>query len=81
MSDRSLRGVLRYSHIAAGLVILLLVYTPWHDNGVLLWIVRIAVFPFLVLGGLWMWQQTRVNRWLGRTPVPPAGTTTAEAGR
>jgi hypothetical protein len=65
MSDRALRAVLRYSHLAAAVVVLVLVYTPLHDNSVLLWIVRIGIFPFLLLGGLVMWKQVPISRKLG----------------
>jgi hypothetical protein len=70
MDDRALRAVLRYTHLTAALVILVLVYTPWHDNSALLWITRIGIFPFLLLGGLAMWKQSPLSRRLGWTSAP-----------
>jgi hypothetical protein len=67
MSDRQLRDILRYSHIAVGAGLSVIVWTPLVDNSAALWVARIGLVPILVLGGLWMWLQSRA--WSGRRPT------------
>ncbi len=77
MSDKVLRNVLRNSHLVVGALLGAYVYVPSvNDSSAALWVCRLVVVPFLLLGGLWMWQQTRVGRWLGRS-----STRTPEASR
>jgi hypothetical protein len=64
MSQNQLRELLRYSHLAAGGVLAVVVYSPLVDNSAALWLTRIVLVPFLVLGGLWMWIQSRA--WASR---------------
>ena len=67
MNDRQLRDILRYSHIAVGAALSVIVWTPLVDNSAALWVARIGLVPILVLGGLWMWLQSRV--WSSRGPT------------
>lgn len=59
MSDRRLRNVLRYSHIGAGVMLGVIIWTPLLDNSEALWFARLGLLPFLVLVGGWMWLQSR----------------------
>lgn len=36
-----------------------ILWTPLLDNSVALWFARLGLLPFLVLGGGWMWLQSR----------------------
>lgn len=67
MSDHQLRDALRYSHIGAGLMLGVIVLTPLIDNSAALWFARLGLIPFLVLGGGWMWLQSRA--WSSRRPA------------
>jgi hypothetical protein len=58
MSQSQLRDILRYSHLAAGIVLGVIVYSPLIDEDGGLWVLRLAVVPFLVLGGAWMFIQS-----------------------
>lgn len=68
MSDHQLRDSLRYSHIGAGVILGVIIWTPLIDNSVALWFARLGLLPFLVLGGGWMWLQSRA--WASRRPAP-----------
>jgi hypothetical protein len=57
----STRDVLKYTHLIAGGVLSVVVYSPLIDNGAALWFTRLVTVPFLVLGGVWMFIQSR--RW------------------
>ncbi len=69
-SGKSLRDFERRLHLALGVALLLLAFTPLGtgDVGALL---RAAVAPLLVISGLLMWQHARVTKALrsGRYPV------------
>jgi hypothetical protein len=67
MQDRQLRESLRFSHIGAGVMLGVIVWTPLIENTVALWFARLGLLPFLVVGGGWMWLQSRA--WAGRRPA------------
>ena len=58
MSQHQLRVILRLSHAIAGVALGVVVYSPLVDNSAAVWVTRIAIVPFLVLGGAWMWKQS-----------------------
>lgn len=70
MSDRQLRDILRWTHIAAGAALSVIIWTPLVDESAFLWIARIGLVPFLLVGGLWMWLQSRT--WASRRAAPEA---------
>jgi hypothetical protein len=59
VSQSQLRDILRYSHIVAAVVLGVIVYSPLIDNSGAVWLTRIVIVPFLVLGGVWMLMQSR----------------------
>lgn len=59
MSDTQLRDLLRYTHIAAGAALAVIIWTPLVDNSAALWVARLGLVPLLLLGGVWMWLQSR----------------------
>jgi hypothetical protein len=67
MSEMQLRGVLRYSHIGAGVILGVIIWTPLIDNSAALWFARLGLLPVLVLAGGWMWLQSR--GWASRRPA------------
>jgi len=67
MSDHKLRERLRFSHIGAGVMLGVIIWTPLIDNTAALWFARVGLLPFLLLGGLLMWRQSRM--WASRRPA------------
>jgi thiosulfate reductase cytochrome b subunit len=41
-------------------------YAPWRENPTFLLIMSSVFFPLLTITGLWMWQGTRLQQWLGK---------------
>ena len=59
-----MRRTLRWTHIAAAVLIGTYLYSPWQANPVLAALVLYLAFPLMALSGLAMWQQPRLRRWL-----------------
>lgn len=76
MSETQLRDILRWTHVIAGGIVGAILYSPLVDNDAALWIARIAVVPFLVGGGLWMWKQS--HDWASRRAARVAESRGAE---
>jgi len=51
-----LRLLLRYLHIALGLVLMCYVYSPFHRNFSFQIVVKFLVIPFLTISGLGLWK-------------------------
>jgi thiosulfate reductase cytochrome b subunit len=62
MSNRQLRVVLRWIHIVGGSLIATFVYSSWGANPLFLDLMRWAVIPTLIVTGLVLWQQARLNK-------------------
>lgn len=62
ISNKQLRLILRYTHLAAGILIGLFVYSPLGDVAAFVLLVQIGLIPVVVLTGIWIWQQARVSR-------------------
>jgi len=60
--NKSTRTILRWTHILAGFLIGVFVYTPAHDNDTFVLLMQAAVVPAVTLTGVWMWQQARIRR-------------------
>jgi hypothetical protein len=71
VSQGQLRDILRYTHLIAGAALGVIVYSPLIDNGGAIWATRLVIVPFLVLGGVWMWMQSRAWASRARTGVEP----------
>ena len=65
--NKALRVALRWSHILAGALVAAVVYSPLRENAAFVLAAQVALLPVLILTGLWMWQQARVRRLLGRS--------------
>jgi hypothetical protein len=66
-SNAKLRTWLRAFHLAGMIPMGLVIYAALDQPGVLLNVVRFAVFPGFVMTGLIMWQMPRLSKWLKRT--------------
>jgi thiosulfate reductase cytochrome b subunit len=71
ISNKQLRLILRYTHLAASILIILFVYSPLGDVPAFELLVQIALIPVAVLTGIWIWQQARVRRLLARFLTGP----------
>ncbi len=66
MSDRRLRGILRWGHLTLGLSLLIYLFSPYHsDPTVTMWM-RLGVLPMLFVTGLWMWSQLSTAKFSDR---------------
>lgn len=63
-SSAKLRIWIRAFHLMGMIPIGLVIYTVVDNPGILVQVVRMAVFPGLVVTGLIMWQLPRLNKWL-----------------
>lgn len=74
MSPLATRRWLRWSHIAAGLIIGAYVCSPLHADPTATLAARLSLLPVLGLTGLAMWQQGRLSRLLrqGRSDASPS---------
>ena len=84
--SKTTRTILRWTHVLAGFLIGVFVYTPAHDNETFVLLMQAAVVPTVTITGLWLWQQARIRRLYRRAranlrrgstddPKPPEETT------
>lgn len=66
MNAKQQRDVQRSVHLVASAILLVFLYTPLGDNDVFQLMVRVMVFPLLVVTGTLMWQMPRIRRMLKR---------------
>ena len=52
--SRTLRTVLRWTHLLVGWLIGVLVYTPMRENGAFVLLVQAVFLPIALITGLWM---------------------------
>lgn len=62
MSDRTLRSILRWSHLSLGLILLVYLFSPYTGDPQVTALVRLGVLPLLMVTGLWMWSQLSTAR-------------------
>ena len=65
-SSAKLRIWLRAFHLMGMIPMGLVIYTALDNPGVLLQVVRFAVFPSFMVTGLIMWQLPRLNKFFHR---------------
>ena len=61
-SNRSLRTILRWSHVVAGALLAAFVYSPLRESDAFVLLVQVALIPVLILSGFWMSQKARVRK-------------------
>ncbi len=67
-TNKQLRDQLRRVHILASVILGIFIYSPWRTNQTYAIAMSFAIFPILAFSGLWMWQATRINKWLKQIP-------------
>jgi hypothetical protein len=70
LSGKQLRNAERALHIAAGVILLAIAFTPLADAGIGQ-ALRFVVAPMLVVSGILMWQHARVTRLMRGTEAAP----------
>jgi hypothetical protein len=70
LSGKQLRNAERALHIAAGVILLAIAFTPLGD-AVIGQALRFVVAPMLVISGILMWQHARVTRLMRGTEAAP----------
>jgi hypothetical protein len=65
-SNAKLRTWLRAFHLVGMIPMGLVIYAALDQPGLLLNVVRFAVFPGFILTGLIMWQMPRLSKWFKR---------------
>jgi hypothetical protein len=63
LTSKQLRDLERALHLAAGVILLAIVFTPLGD-AVIGQALRVIVAPMLLASGILMWQHARVTRLL-----------------
>ncbi len=71
ISNKQLRLILRYTHLAAGILIGVFVYSPLGNVPAFELLVQIALILVVVVTGIWFWQQARVRRLIFRVLTGP----------
>ena len=69
LTGKELRDLERAVHIAAGVILLLIVFTPLGEAA-MGQALRFAVTPLLVMSGVLMWQHARVTRLMRASQRP-----------
>lgn len=66
VGNRQLRNVVRALHIAVGVSLILLVYSPLGDSAAFVAFNQFVAIPLVTLSGLALWQQPKLMAWLKR---------------
>ncbi len=60
--NKTVRTVLRWTHLLVGWLIGVFVYTPMREDEAFVLLMQVVFVPAVVLTGVWMWQQARIRR-------------------
>ena len=63
MTQTTIRIVIRWIHIALGLILLCYVYSPWGGKLLFKFLIKFLVIPVIVLSGIWLWKFSLFNKW------------------
>jgi hypothetical protein len=66
LSQKQLRNVLRFCHLAFGMLLMPFIYSPLGDFRTFELVVQIAFSPLLVVTGISMWQQAKLRKLLAK---------------
>jgi hypothetical protein len=58
------RKIMRWVHIILGIPVMGYIYGPVSQIPVATFMVRVVIFPFLIISGLWLWKGHLVKKWL-----------------
>lgn len=62
--NRQFRNVVRVLHIAVGVSLILLVYSPLGERSAFVAFNQFVAVPLVTLSGLALWQQPKLTAWL-----------------
>lgn len=64
MSNKQLRQAIRVAHIVEGSLIVAYIYsTSLQESTLYSGLIQFVVVPAIIISGLLLWQQARVNKW------------------
>lgn len=64
MTNKQLRTYIRYVHLLEGILIAIYIYSPTaQQSPIYSGMVQLVIVPFIVISGLALWQQPRINKW------------------
>ena len=64
MSNRTIRIIMRYTHLVEGVLIALFIYSPTlQGHAGFATFIQFVVMPTIIISGLVMWQLPRISRW------------------
>ena len=66
MNAATERKIIRWFHILASIPIIGFVYGPVAQIPEAGWMVRVVIFPLVILSGFWMWKGHVMKRWIKR---------------
>ena len=66
MNAATERKIIRWFHILASIPIIGFVYGPVAQIPEATWMVRVVIFPLVILSGFWMWKGHVMKRWIKR---------------
>ena len=72
MSNKNLRRVIRLIHLIAASSLGLYFYSPIAGDPTLGFMLRYVMIPMIVLTGIALWQQARLNKLLNGSTRKPA---------
>ncbi len=65
LTPNKLRSILRWVHLVIGAILLCYVYSPFGQNVLFQWVVKIFLIPILVISGFGLWKFPVFNRLFG----------------
>lgn len=68
MTNKDFRKMVRYLHVAVGIMLILFVYSPLGDVGWYALTVQVLAIPLVSLSGVALWQQPKLSAWRRRRP-------------
>ena len=71
MSNKNLRRVIRLIHLMGAASLGLYFYSPIAGDPTLGFIIRFVMIPIIVLSGIALWQQARLNKLLNGSTRKP----------
>lgn len=66
VANRQLRNFVRVLHVAVGVSLILLVYSPLGGNSAFVAFNQFVAIPLVTLSGLTLWQQPKLTAWYKR---------------
>ena len=65
LTSKNIRVVLRWTHLALGLVIMCYIYSPFCRYEAFQIFVKFVVIPVITFSGIWLWKFQNFNKLFG----------------